>query len=140
MSGGDNVSGRKAYSHAVVEKCPRQTDEPEITFEARDAEYPDHDDALLVSIRIANARVRRVMVDTGSLVDVLYFDTIQKLRLTTVNLSPMSSTLNGFIELPCRPSDRPPINPQEAIETPHRLEPMEWVLEVPLTNVDLTGS
>ncbi|RWW81145.1 hypothetical protein BHE74_00010483 [Ensete ventricosum] len=63
----DSVSGRKAYAQAVVEKHPRQKDEPEITFEASETEYPDHDDSLVVSVRIANARVKRVMIDTGSL-------------------------------------------------------------------------
>ncbi|RRT56814.1 hypothetical protein B296_00047616, partial [Ensete ventricosum] len=67
-------SGWKAYARAVMEKHPRQTNEPKITFEAGDAKYPDHDDALVVSVCIANAQVRRVMVGTGSSTDILYLD------------------------------------------------------------------
>ncbi|RWV86458.1 hypothetical protein BHE74_00031569 [Ensete ventricosum] len=42
------------------------------------------------------ALVKRVMVDIGSSVDILYQDTFQKLRLNKANLTPMSSTLTGF--------------------------------------------
>ncbi|RRT50173.1 hypothetical protein B296_00014543 [Ensete ventricosum] len=48
-------SGRKAYAQVVVEKRPKQTDEPKIAFEVGDAKYLDRDDALVVLIRIANA-------------------------------------------------------------------------------------
>ncbi|RRT66475.1 hypothetical protein B296_00014700 [Ensete ventricosum] len=42
-----------------------RTDDPEITFGDGDDAYPDYDDALVISAQIANARVKRVMVDTG---------------------------------------------------------------------------
>ncbi|RZR74355.1 hypothetical protein BHM03_00035833 [Ensete ventricosum] len=80
-----------------MEKCPRQADELKITSNAGDAEYPDHDDALVVTVYIADARVRRVVVDTRSSVNVLYLDGFQKLKLTIIDLSPMSSTLTGFM-------------------------------------------
>ncbi|RWW11037.1 hypothetical protein BHE74_00009030 [Ensete ventricosum] len=71
-------------------------DEPKIAFRVEDVEYLDHDDALVVLVHFANAQVKRVMVDNGSSANVLYFDAFRKLRLTTANLSPMSSTLIGF--------------------------------------------
>ncbi|RRT50033.1 hypothetical protein B296_00012010 [Ensete ventricosum] len=37
------------------------------------------------------------MVDTNSSVDILYKDAFQKLGLTMTDLSPLSSTLTGFI-------------------------------------------
>ncbi|XP_064979723.1 uncharacterized protein LOC135622021 [Musa acuminata AAA Group] len=40
--------------------------------------------------------MRRIMVDTGSSADILYFDAFQKLRLARENLSPMYSALTGF--------------------------------------------
>ncbi|RZR77310.1 hypothetical protein BHM03_00002350 [Ensete ventricosum] len=103
----DSVSGRKAYAQAVVEKHPRQKDEPEITFEASETEYPDHDDSLVVSVRIANARVKRVMIDTRSLADVLYFDVFQKLGLTTANLSSRAPPSSGLQVTPSSLSGRP---------------------------------
>ncbi|RRT77848.1 hypothetical protein B296_00009212 [Ensete ventricosum] len=76
-----------------MEKSPCQTSESQIAFEARDVEKLDHSDALVISICIANAQVKRVMVNVGSSADVLYHDTFQKLRLTTVDLSPMRFNL-----------------------------------------------
>ena len=64
----------KAYAHATIEKHPRQPQVPEITFPAGETEYPKHDDVLVISAKIANARVKRIMVDTRSSIDVLYFE------------------------------------------------------------------
>ncbi|RWW48723.1 hypothetical protein BHE74_00045179 [Ensete ventricosum] len=69
-AGGDNSSARKAYARAKVQKRPQARDDPGITFES-ESEYQDHDDALVIMTRIANARVRRIMIDTRSSVDIL---------------------------------------------------------------------
>ncbi|XP_064963250.1 uncharacterized protein LOC135611539 [Musa acuminata AAA Group] len=45
---------------------------------------------------IANARVKRVMVDIGSSADVLYFDAFKRLGLTEGDLTLMTSALTGF--------------------------------------------
>ncbi|KAJ8478747.1 hypothetical protein OPV22_022474 [Ensete ventricosum] len=45
---------------------------------------------------MANAYVKRVMIDTGSSADVLYFDVFQRLGLTDLDLTPLTSTLTGF--------------------------------------------
>ncbi|RWW52500.1 hypothetical protein BHE74_00041079 [Ensete ventricosum] len=95
-SGGDNPSACKAYAQTTIQKRPRQEPFPEITFRSREEEYLDHDDALVISTRIANARVKRIMVDTGSSTDILYFDVFQKLGLIDKDLVPMISTLIGF--------------------------------------------
>ncbi|RRT62087.1 hypothetical protein B296_00029716 [Ensete ventricosum] len=70
--------------------------DPKITFGGRNEAYPDHDDALVISAQIANVRVKRIMVDTKSYADILYFDAFQKLSLTNKDLLPMISTLTGF--------------------------------------------
>ncbi|RWV96438.1 hypothetical protein GW17_00040852 [Ensete ventricosum] len=74
MSGGESASGRKAYAQAIVKKLPRLNDEPRISFKARETEHPNHDDALVVSVCITNTQVMRVMIDTMSSTDCLYFD------------------------------------------------------------------
>ena len=51
---------------------------------------------MVISIRIANARVKRVMVDTGRSTDVLYLDAFKKLGLTKEDLTLIASALTGF--------------------------------------------
>ncbi|RRT68891.1 hypothetical protein B296_00022668 [Ensete ventricosum] len=93
-SDGDSTSDWKAYARVIMEKCSKRKDEPEITFKTKEIEYLNRKDAMVASISITNARVKRVMIDTRSSIDVLYFDAFQKLTIT--DLSSMSSTLTGF--------------------------------------------
>ncbi|RZR91808.1 hypothetical protein BHM03_00020002 [Ensete ventricosum] len=73
-SKGDSTSGHKAYAWAVVGKCPHKTSEPQISFKVGEVEYPNHNDELVISVCVANALVKRVMVDTSSSTHILYKD------------------------------------------------------------------
>ncbi|XP_064963255.1 uncharacterized protein LOC135611544 [Musa acuminata AAA Group] len=96
VASGSNSTARKAYARSAVEKCPRPELEPEITFGAGEVKRSHHDDALVISVRIANARVKRVMVNTRSSADMLYLDAFKKLNLTKEDLTPMALALTGF--------------------------------------------
>ncbi|XP_064963257.1 uncharacterized protein LOC135611546 [Musa acuminata AAA Group] len=96
VAGGNNMAARKAYTYSMVEKRPWPKHELEITFGAGVVERSHHNDALVISIQIANARVKRVMVDTRSSAYVLYFDAFKRFGLTEGDLTPMASALIGF--------------------------------------------
>ncbi|XP_064987285.1 uncharacterized protein LOC135626026 [Musa acuminata AAA Group] len=76
-----------------MEKHPRPKHKPIITFRAGEVERSHHDDALVISIQIANARVKRVMVDTGSFADILYFDAFGRLGFTRDSISLLGTTV-----------------------------------------------
>ena len=55
-----------------------------------------HDDALLITLRIRDYDVKRVMVDGGSAAEIMYPDLYKKLKLKPENLMPYSSPLMSF--------------------------------------------
>ncbi|RWW75919.1 hypothetical protein BHE74_00016018 [Ensete ventricosum] len=86
---------RKRTKRVEQVKRPRARGDPEITFKFK-SEYPDHNDALVITTHITNANVRRIMIDKGSSTDILYIDAFQNLGMTNRDLIPMTSTLIGF--------------------------------------------
>ena len=89
-STGQSSKSRKTYLKVVQNvqlfgRSPRTRvmDEQAITFTDKDAErvhFP-YDDAIIITLLIANYTTRRVLVDNGSSVDILYYPTFQKMRL-----------------------------------------------------------
>ena len=55
-----------------------------------------HDDALLITLRIGDYDVKRVMVDGGSAVEVMYPDLYKGLGLKAEDLMPYNSPLMSF--------------------------------------------
>ena len=76
----------------------RSMDEPAISFTDEDAEriHHPHDDAIVITLLIADYTTRRVLVDNGSSVDILYYPTFQQMRLGRDQLRPVCSPLIGF--------------------------------------------
>ena len=58
-------------------------DEQAITFIDEDTEriHHPHDDAIVITLLIADYTTRRVLVDNGSLADILYYPAFQQMRL-----------------------------------------------------------
>ena len=73
-------------------------DEPMITFTDADAERVDHphEDAIVITLLIADYTTKRVLVDNGSLADILYYPAFQQMRLGRDQLRPINSPLVGF--------------------------------------------
>ena len=57
-----------------------------------------HDDALLITLRIEDYDVKRVMVDGGSGAEVMYLDLYKGLGLKLEDLMPYNSPLMSFDE------------------------------------------
>ena len=55
-----------------------------------------HDDALVITLRIGGYDVKRVMVDQGSAVEIMYLDLYKGLNLKAEDLMPYSSPLVSF--------------------------------------------
>ena len=81
------------------------TDEQAITFTDADAKrvHHSHDDAIIITLLIADYTTRRVLVDNGSSVDILYYPTFQQMRLGRDQLRPVNLPLVGFGEIKVQP-------------------------------------
>ena len=55
-----------------------------------------HDDALMITLRIGDYDVKRVMVDQGSAAEIMYLDLYKGLSLRAEDLTPYSSPLVSF--------------------------------------------
>ena len=69
-----------------------------IVFTEDDAKYVHypHNDALVITTVIGNHSVHRIMVDSGSSIDVLNFDALVCLGLGKEKLKPMMQPIYGF--------------------------------------------
>ena len=86
----DDLQGRGPWT--------RTTDWLAITFTDADAEIVHHpyDDAIVITLLIADYTTRRVLVDNGSSADILYYPAFQQMRLERDQLRPVNSPLVGF--------------------------------------------
>ena len=73
-------------------------DNPVIGFSEEDARRLHHpyDDALVVSLRVGDYSMHRVLVDNGSSTDILYYPTFQQMRIDRERLVPINGPLVGF--------------------------------------------
>ena len=55
-----------------------------------------HDDALVITLRIRGYDVKRVMMDQGSAIEIMYPDLYKGLNLRAEDLTPYSSSLVSF--------------------------------------------
>ena len=76
----------------------KTTREQAITFMDGDAAriHHPHDDAIVITLLIADYTTKRVLVDNGSSADILYYPAFQQMKLERDQLCPMYSSLVGF--------------------------------------------
>lgn len=66
------------------------------TDENADRVHHPHDDAIIITLLIADYTTRRVLMENGSSADILYYPAFQQMRLRRDQLHPVNSPLVGF--------------------------------------------
>ena len=104
--GGESSSARKAHLRSIrsrevmevqaVSKLPRLY--TAITFSDSDLEgcqHP-HDDPLVIRAVVANKTIHWVLVNNGSLADIIFASAFDKMGIGREKLEPVSTHLRGF--------------------------------------------
>ena len=111
-STGQSSKSKKTYLKVVQSvqlsgRSPRtkSTDEQPITFTDEDAEriHRPHDDAIVITLLIADYITRRVLVDNGSSADILYYTAFQQMRIGRDQLRLVNSPPVGFSGMKVQP-------------------------------------
>uniref|UniRef100_A0A2N9GUX3 Reverse transcriptase domain-containing protein n=1 Tax=Fagus sylvatica TaxID=28930 RepID=A0A2N9GUX3_FAGSY len=105
----DDRTGRDTHSTGkiaevhnilVIQQPPKniRLDDQIISFSEEDARgtHRPHNDALVITMNIDGFPTRRLMVDNGSLVDILYLTAYQQMKFDKGKLQPMEAPLVGF--------------------------------------------
>ena len=77
---------RMVQNVQLTDAVPRiaQRESPIVGFSEEDAKrlHHPHDDAMVVSIRIEDYNMQRVLIDNGSSVDILYYSALQQMGIS----------------------------------------------------------
>ncbi|KAG7552794.1 Retrotransposon gag domain [Arabidopsis thaliana x Arabidopsis arenosa] len=99
----DSISAIKQHerrANSPVLKKARVIEEqlPEVTFSESETSQLDkpHDDALVITLDIAHCEVSRVLVDTGSSVDLIFLDTLTRMGISKQSIKGPPSPLVSF--------------------------------------------
>ncbi|XP_057981172.1 uncharacterized protein LOC131166602 [Malania oleifera] len=103
-SGGDSRGARKRYTKKVLLKekrepnGKRQKQEDTITFNSEDEEgtQQPHDGALVVSLLVVNYKVRRMLINNRSSINIIFWSVLQGMKISKELLKSISTPLVGF--------------------------------------------
>ncbi|KAK3039116.1 hypothetical protein RJ639_028862 [Escallonia herrerae] len=103
-AGGSSGQGRKAYAREVLTtvgpSTKKQKIEPAPTISFSDDDMGDtrtpHDDPLVVTLRVENFDMKRILVDNGSSAEVLFSEAFQKMNIPPDRLRKIDTPLYGF--------------------------------------------
>ncbi|XP_025625630.1 uncharacterized protein [Arachis hypogaea] len=103
-SGGSSNSARKRSFRAICSVHGPQQDvemtnqQPEVTFTHADfnSSIQILDDPVVVTLQLGDLLVRKVLLDPGSSADVLFYSTLQKMKLSDNMLQSTGGDLVGF--------------------------------------------
>ncbi|XP_031106926.1 uncharacterized protein LOC116011573 [Ipomoea triloba] len=102
--GGDSSRQRKQWARnlyvGTIHSEPREKRKRTEPILFSDDDLPLHgeaqNDPLVITLDVNGTDVQRVLVDTGSSVNILYFDVFALLGLSTDQLTPIRTPLSGF--------------------------------------------
>ncbi|XP_014511777.1 uncharacterized protein LOC106770485 [Vigna radiata var. radiata] len=99
--GGASSSSRKRHLRnlqSVHNVSHRHLSMPDITFTNADfhAPDPDQDDPMVITARITQYDVSKVLIDQGSSVNILYWSTFQKMEFLEDVVAPFNEQILGF--------------------------------------------
>ena len=106
-SGGESNLARKAYARSVQSEevyslhrplKAARTESVMLYFSEEDARgvAMPHDDALVVTLTVANHAIHRILVDNGISVDILYWPVFQQMGIDRDRIKPFGFSLVGF--------------------------------------------
>ncbi|KAK3021741.1 hypothetical protein RJ639_046087 [Escallonia herrerae] len=107
-AGSSSGQGRKAYVREVLTtmgpSTKKQKKEPAQTISLSDDDVGDtripHDDPLVVTLRVGNFDVKRILVDNGSSAEVLFYEAFQRMNIPSDRLRKIDTPLYGFSNHP----------------------------------------
>ncbi|CAJ2645421.1 unnamed protein product [Trifolium pratense] len=101
--GGESSLARKRYVRRAISEIylvrqPQPLDVPDLVFTARDGleVAPHDDDPLVIQVQILNCDVKRVLIDSGSSADIMYWEAFKAMQLAEEQLQPYAGALVGF--------------------------------------------
>ncbi|GAU10592.1 hypothetical protein TSUD_418170 [Trifolium subterraneum] len=101
--GGESKAARKRYLRRIIQETNTvahisSSRAPEISFSPSDGEgvFPHDDDPLVIQVQILNCDVKRVLIDSGSSADIMYWEAFKAMQLAGEQLQPYNGTLVGF--------------------------------------------
>ncbi|KAK2368694.1 hypothetical protein QL285_081871 [Trifolium repens] len=101
--GGESSNARKRYVRRAEFEAKfvghtSISSTPDLSFTKEDKrEVMTHDDdPLVIQVQILNCDVKRVLIDSGSSADIMYWEAFKAMQLSNKHLMPYNSTLVGF--------------------------------------------
>ncbi|XP_068482612.1 uncharacterized protein [Phaseolus vulgaris] len=100
FSGKESSSARKQHWRSIrtINHIFKKRTLPPMLFTDEDFQDidPDHDDPMVITVEIAEYAIMKTLVDQGSSVDILFWDTFKRIHLKEEDIVPFREQIIGF--------------------------------------------
>jgi len=100
FSGKESSSARKEYWRSIrtINHIFKRRTLPPMLFTYEDFQEidPDHDDPRVITVEIAEYAIMKTLVDQGSSIDILFWDTFKRLHLREEDIVPFREQIIGL--------------------------------------------